>query len=420
MQNVYKVQLYYCNLVKNKVEANGYIKSYVGSVKNEIVNKYAKEIGDKIGYKLTVAHMITFHGVLGACLNDEVLVRAGSYIDLRIHPFIIRESGAGKALTYGLAEDLANKINLEWATRNRITEAGLIGTVRTRKGVKIEYRGDANDLDIIGFTEAGLLLQNPVLCRHINTIMDTKGWVSRKMAAGVVGYKTHTTLLLTSFKCKLVYNSLQTGFLQRCLMFYEGTTTPETGKVIEWLGERYGVDKRPKVEKQLDVIAKRLIKVRKNNYKFTVDKQAKRLFVGLGKTFVDMIKPYPEFQEEIMRTFGTRWSEHCAKLSAHHCALELRNEINKTDVEYGIHLGTVSLQSAIDFVAENYAIDKTHRRLVKQLDKAKLKGKKTITFSELARNLKPLTVLQIEKMLEVHQLRNELIIDHKKRLITFA
>ena len=140
--------------------------------------------------------------------------------------------------------------------------------------------------------------------------------------------------------------------------------------------------------------------------------------VKLGEKFEKVITPYPDFQEEVLRTFGTRWSEVVMKLSTHHAALEFRNKVEQRDIDYGLRLGTLSLQSAFAFIDEFYAKDKTYRRLEKQLAKFREKGK-TIGLSELARRLKPMKVVQIERMLEVYEVKGELKIDHKTRKVSF-
>lgn len=385
---------------------------------NDYIKMYAETVGSKMSYKLKYSHILNFHAIVGSCLQDETVPRGGAKVDLRIHPFIIRPSGSGKALSYDLAEDLATKCELKWVTRNKITPAGLIGTLRASKeGTTVIY-GDAYDCDIIGFTEASLLLRDITLCKNFNTLMDVKGIVSRKLAIGEVTYRSHSTVVLSSFPSKLVYDHLQTGFLQRCLVFYERLPLRFYRQVIEWLAKKYGYDSTHKVAKELSVIAKRLKEIKRRNFKFQLNKEAKNMMFKLGKKFEKMVKPYPSIKKEVLKTFGTRWAEQTLKLSAHHASLELRDQILKRDVEHGLRISEVGLRSVFAFIDEYYVKDKRHVRLEKQLERFREKGKE-ITLSQLSANLKPMTVTTIESMLDTYEAREELKVDRKRRKVVF-
>lgn len=385
---------------------------------DDYVKLYAETVGKKVSYKLKPSHILNFHAVLGACLKDQYVPRGGTDVDLRIHPFVIRPSGSGKALVYDLAEELAEKVGLIWVTRNKITEAGLIGTIRSHKGEQILIYGDAYNCDIIGFTEASLLLKDTNLCKNFNTLMDRKGVVSRKLAIGEITYRTRATVVLSSFPNRLVYDHLQTGFMQRCTVYYERLPLRYYREVMEWLAKKYGHDSRPRVARELAKIADRLKLIREYEFKFDLNGDAEKAMFTLGENFEKMVKPYPYFTGEVLKTFGTRWSEQILKLASHHAALELRGQLTKRDVDYGLRIGLGNLRSVSAFINDYYIKDKNYRRLEKQLEKFKEK-RKTVKLSALARNLKPIKVTQIEAMLDAYEARGELKVDHKGRKVVF-
>lgn len=383
---------------------------------DQLIEKYWQIIGEESGYKLKYPHILNLHAIIGACLNTQWLKIRGHKIDLRVHPFIIRDSGSGKALSYDQVEKLANLTGLNWKTRTSLTEAGLIGTLRqTRKGI-IKIYGDAYETDILGFTEAHILLKassrSSTTMESLNMILDSKGEIHKRLANGVLEYNTRVSLIISSFPSPLIHEQLNKGFLQRCFIYYENLPLPYYVGIMKWLAENVGTDTGSQVEKNLRKIAKVLKKVKETEFNFDFTYVRSMLDV-IPDEFAQIVKGY--FDVEILKTFSPRYFNLLLKIACHHASLDFRNEINGKDIEYAKELCLLSFRSVCNFVMDYHQLEKIYYRIDRQFEIFRNKGIYKIKTSVLLRLLRPLKKEQLLHRLEPYVYRGEIkILDEGK------
>lgn len=385
---------------------------------NELIELYWQSAGEEIGYKLKYPHILNFHAIIGACLNKQWISVRGHKFDLRVHPFIIRGSSSGKALSYDLAEKLSNLIGLDWRTRTQLTEAGLIGTIRLMKGVPMVIRGDAYGTDILGFTEAHTLLKasskSSTMTETINMILDPKGEVHKKLATGVIEYDTRVSLVMSSFPSLIVHEQLNKGFLQRCFIFYENLPLTYYTGIMEWLADNIGVDEEKTVEEYLETIATVLKIIR--NVKFNFDfLEVRKILNEIPYEFEKLVKGY--FDINILKTFAPRYFNLLCKIACHRASLELRSVVNEEDILYAKELCLVSFRSVCNFVMDFHKLERVYGRIDRQFMKLKEIGKSEIKTSELLRHLRPLRKEQLLHRLQPYVYRNEIEILNDGKLI---
>ena len=392
---------------------------------SEYIWTYSKTIGEQVSYKLYIPHIFNFHALVGACLRNQSLKILGQKLDLRVHPLIIRESGSGKALSYDLAERTAGLVGLDWRTRTRLTEAGLVGTISKVRGQPVSVYGDAKYADILGFTEAHVILKatsrSDTMMETLNMILDPEGVVEKRLAWGLISYKTRVSLVMSTFPSSLVYEQLQKGFLQRCFIFYERVPVEYYRGIMDWIAEHVGVDKTVDVKQSLEKVAERLGEIDRRDFKFKFSEKARDELKKASNEFDDLVRGY--FEIEVLKTFLPRYFILLCKLACHHGALELRDEISVEDVLYAKQQCMASFTSLCKFVMEYYEVPRDFRRLERQLDRFRGIEKKWlygVSFSELLRNLRPWKKEKLLRLLEVYEKRGEIEIDHENRKIEFA
>lgn len=385
---------------------------------DDIIRLYSETVGERSGYKLKFLHLFNLHAIIGACLKDQAIAIKGQKIDLRVHPFIIRESGSGKALSYNQAERLAEMVGLDWRTRTKITEAGLIGTIyRTKEGIET-ILGDAAEADIVGFTEANVLVkathQSTTMMDVINQILDPKGEVFKRLAHGNISYTTRVTLVMSSYPSRLLYDQICGGFLQRCFLLYEYLPTDFFVKTSKWIVQNVGVDETETCEDALSKIANRLRKVKERNVHFRFEKGAHTVFNQIPTELEKLAKGYPFLP--MLKTFITRYTNLSVKLACHHAALDLRNAVNKRDAEHARELCLLSFRGVCEFLSEYCEKDKKQQTLARVLfDRFRDKEKrKEVSLSELLRfaNLKKERCLE---MLQPYEYREQIRLERHGR-----
>lgn len=380
---------------------------------------YWKELGDQMSYKLKYSHILNFHALIGACLKEQVFTYKGQKQDLRVHPLIVRPSGSGKALSYELAEEMAKKAKLMWATRSSLTVAGLIGTIVLRKGEPIPIYGDAAEYDIIGFTEAQTLSKSSsqfgTMTEMLNQILDPKGEIFKRLATGVIAYKTHVSLLLSTYPSELMYENLQTGFLQRCSIFYEDLSLSHYIEIVRWMIENIGTKETKEMQEAKRVIVWRLKAIKQKQFNFDFSNVKERLTQVPAK-FENVLRGYPEI--ELLKTFTTRYLNLLLKFACHHAALDLRDKLTEKDIEYGEKLCIVALKAACEFLVKYYTPDKDYLRLERQLTKFKEKDKE-VKFNVLLQNLRPWKIGDLLRHLEPFEIRGDITVDKKRHCVIF-
>lgn len=388
------------------------------------IRMYCKEAGTKVSYEMTYPHMLNLHAIIGACLQGNegeqsttIKIR-GHILDLRVHPFIIQSSGSGKALSYTLAEQLADRIGLDWKTRTQLTEAGLVGTLLKKGSNVIPIYGDAKDTDILGFTEAHSVLKHSstskTMMETLNMILDTKAEIHKRLAYGTIDYKTRVSLVMSSFPSALVHEQLQKGFLQRCFIYYQYIPTEHYKRICQWLAKYIGVNETEKVGEYLDIIAERLRQIRDRHFEFEFTDKAREMLNTIAEEITELVKGY--FEIEVLKTFTPRYFNLACKLASHHASLELRNTITEKDMEYAKMLCLTSLRSVCEFVMAYTELNKGFRKVERFLDKFRSGWKCRGDRVDLSKFLK-YTNLKKERalrLLEPYVVRKEIELEDKK------
>jgi len=366
--------------------ADDYIKSYLDKAKTT-------------SYKLETAHNFFLHAVIGACLTKphapfQPWIPSKDY---RTHVLLIRPSGSGKAPVYDMAEKLASQVNLTFATRTIMTEAGLIGTHDKKLG--IQY-GDAMSHDILGYTEASNLFttrsHSKTMMTSLNTLLDEKREVHKSLAWGIIDYNTNVSLMLTTFPSPLVYDQLQSGFMQRCFVLYEVIGLDVYKEISQYLNEIVWT-KRPIVI--LTDLVKRLEEIKQKDFKFRTRKKVRKAMNDVVDDFGDIVTGFQDVQKDVLKTFMTRQTRLLHKLMCHHASLELRENLTLEDVEYAKLLCFASYKSICRYIKDNYKRDSRYERVERLIERLKAKGKKRVKLHRFTAGLRPMKVSEVKDIL---------------------
>lgn len=355
-------------------------------------------------YKLETAHNFFLHAVIGCCLTKPHAPYEtwdDPTTDYRVHTLLIRPSGSGKAPVYSMAENLAINSDLKFRTQTNMTEAGLLGTVsKTGRDIITTY-GDGYYYDIIGYTEASNLFtpksHSRTLITSLNTLLDEKREVYRRLAYGNLEYHTNVTLMLTTFPNPLVYTQLQSGFMQRCFVLYEQIGLEVYKEISKYLNE---IVWRPQREVNLQPLTERLKQIKNKNFNFKTNGKVREAMNKVVDDYAKLVVSFQDVQKEVLKTFMTRQTVLLHKLMCHHASLELREKLNVQDVQYAKLLCIASYRSICKYIKDHYKRDPRYERVENLIFRLKEKGHKKMKLSPFTARLRPLTVSEVEEILK--------------------
>jgi hypothetical protein len=118
------------------------------------------------------------------------------------------------------------------------TTAGLIGTVE--KGGNI-IEGPAATADIIGMKEASTLFQTAKtehssdLIHYMNQIMDTKGYIKKRLAHGTIEYNSHSSFFGTTYPPHEGIRYIREGFVARTILGFRPIDDSYRDKTVDWM-----------------------------------------------------------------------------------------------------------------------------------------------------------------------------------------
>lgn len=172
-------------------------------------------------------HQVACLSLIGQPLRNVRLRSDQTYIDCRIHPFIIQSSGTGKNSAFKLMKTVAEASGFEFNEHGKDSTAGIMGTVRRNGEVST---GDLNGNGFVAWKEAQQLIKaaksdySTDLLEVINQALDPSGKVSRSLSGGDLSYHSRTSLFCTTYPPDPTETDqldlINQGFLPRTLFLY--------------------------------------------------------------------------------------------------------------------------------------------------------------------------------------------------------
>ena len=324
------------------------------------VNK-GEDFGDKLiddyirafsmeSFKNEMYGRISLHVLLGQALKNVYYRIGAREIDIRIHLLLIKAQGSGKGAGYGFIKKMANLLELDFQSLTEATDAGLVGTLQRDEVTKenIVVPGLLQSSDIVGMEEASVLFDytNDFSKKNItymqitmNALTDSSCHITKRLGNETIDFKPHASFLLMTYPPdKLVDKLLKTGFIDRVVPLFEEVTLMDRLEVIKIMSENINVTNPWEVEKQRNLIAKRLKvvinKFQKGKIKVTIPKSVHKIVLSVIQEFAMKILDASPKARAKLEHFISRLYEILLKLSIHQAILSNRAKLDISDIIY--------------------------------------------------------------------------------------
>lgn len=179
----------------------------------------------KTSYKNERLHQAGALSLIGQAIRNVRLRSDQTFIDGRIHPFVIQSSGTGKNGAFNFMGTVARAADMSFDEHGKDSTAGIMGTVDRSGDVK---KGDLAGSGFVAWKEAQQLIKaaqsdhSSDLLEVANQAMDPSGKVSRALSGGKLEYNSRTSMYCTTYppdpsdQIDLIHQ----GFLPRTLFMY--------------------------------------------------------------------------------------------------------------------------------------------------------------------------------------------------------
>jgi len=183
--------------------------------------KHAK----KTSYKNERLHQAGALSLIGQAIRNVRLRADQTFIDGRLHPFVIQSSGTGKNAAFNFMGTVAEAADMSFDEHGKDSTAGIMGTVERNGNVS---KGDLAGSGFVAWKEAQQLIKaaqsdhSSDLLEVANQAMDPSGKVSRALSGGKLEYNSRTSMYCTTYppdpsdQIDLIHQ----GFLPRTLFMY--------------------------------------------------------------------------------------------------------------------------------------------------------------------------------------------------------
>jgi len=190
----------------------------------EFFDTYMKH-AKKTSYNNEELHQVASLSLIGQSIRNVRLRADQTWIDCRIHPFIIQSSGTGKNSAFNFMGTVSKAAGYSFEEHGKDSTAGIMGTVRRNGEVD---KGDLAGSGFVAWKESQQLLKaaksehSSDLLEVINQALDPSGKVSRSLSGGKLEYNSRTSLFCTTYppqpngQLELVHQ----GFLPRTVFLY--------------------------------------------------------------------------------------------------------------------------------------------------------------------------------------------------------
>lgn len=317
---------------------------------------------------------IMFHVMLGAFFtyNGFGYMESEEKKSVRLHTFIIQDSGTGKSHIVKVLGKLLKKLELSWRITLLDNEASLTGSVFIGKDNEvIVKKGLLSKLDVWACDEGSLLLKDlphtKTITDNLQYMMDEPGKVSKGMKLGTVDYPTHTTVVAMSYMFEEFKDTImEKGFLQRMFVLYkkfsrEEEKTIRIGKTLLKLNTN---------TEKIQAFENKIVEILR---KASEDMKVKNTTGGMYFNAKDVIKfniylenmyeQYIDMQfagekQVVLKTFFNRVHLIIDKIATQRALVNGHEEVRYDDMIYAANMAKVHLIS-VHKIFENINVKKT-------------------------------------------------------------
>lgn len=317
---------------------------------------------------------IMFHMMLGAFFTHHGFgyMESGEKKSVRLHTFIIQDSGTGKSHTVKVVIKQLKKMGLYCRTTILDNEAALTGSVYMGQDNEVQIqKGLLHKLDVWTCDEGSLLLKDlpytKTITDNLQHVMDEPGKVSKGMKLGTVDYPSGTTIVAMSYMFEEFKETIMhKGFLQRMFVLYKKFSKEEEkririGKNLLKLNKDTGKIKKFE-EKIVEIMFKINSSMRekipdgglyfnaKDTIKFNV------YLENLYEQYIDM--QFAGEKQTVLKTFFNRVHIIIDKIATQRAIVNGHKEVRYDDMIYAANMAKVHLMS-VHKIFENINIKKT-------------------------------------------------------------
>lgn len=179
----------------------------------------------KTSYKNKRLHQAAAISLIGQSIRNVRLRADQTFIDGRIHPFVIQSSGTGKNAAFNFMGTVAEAADMSFDEHGKDSTAGIMGTVKRNGEMQ---KGDLAGSGFVAWKEAQQLIKaaqadhSSDLLEVINQAIDPSGKVSRALSGGKLTYNSRTSIFCTTYPPEEgnQIDLIHTGFLPRTLFLY--------------------------------------------------------------------------------------------------------------------------------------------------------------------------------------------------------
>lgn len=316
---------------------------------DKLINDYLKFF-DSFSIKNEMYGRIAFHVLLGQALKNVYYMIGKRKIDIRVHLLLIKPQGSGKGAGYGVIQDIAKSLGLEFKSLTESTDAGLIGTLEYDDVLKekVVVPGLLQSADIVGMEEASVLFdltsdfskKNMTYMQiTMNALNDGSCFLSKKLGSELIEFKPHASFLLMTYPPdKLAEKIMKTGFFDRVIPVFEEVTLIDRLWIIKKMSEKINTSSTKDYQKEYnDVVGRMEVLVKKYQKEeicVSIPKSVKTSLSQVIEEFAMMVLDASPKARNKLEHFVSRLYETLLKLAVHHALISLRTTLDVGDILY--------------------------------------------------------------------------------------
>ncbi len=371
---------------------------------NEFIQMYKERFSQN---SIDNEHLATssLHCITGTLLRHSRIWFGNEYIDLRISPISLQDSGSGKTPAFNFTKELAEELEIAATKVSKMTIAAGMGSVIPKEVLNEETgeyeekigqrQGDFDKYHLMMFNEGNELLEDPEMIRCVCEVLDPIGRneMNKSLAQTEEEIKSQpeTTIFVVTFVEKSTVSDiiLKSGLAPRCLLFFKEKSLKQKSdvnlQIIKRLGKKIDLH-----ENRYDTIVERLKNVRdyfSEGAEFTFTDKSIEMLEAFNNAMIKEISILPPIVQKSLTVFVTRYLLLCPRLAAHHAAFEYRSLIKTQDIKYGIGILKETWDELIEFTELSLKLtstikDEVERSIINITFESGEKGAKLRTLRE--------------------------------------
>lgn len=321
------------------------------------------------------------HVLLGQILKNIKIYFGPIYIDPRISLFFIQPSGTGKSTPWTFIKEVGTKCGLQLDDIDEATDAALVGTTEAVEEIDPETRaktikheiveGKLAHADILHYDEGQMLIKRGQYSQNslawfqkaLNPIGSGQNICTKNLAHGEISFAPTCSLLITSHEIEdLLETVLNTGFFQRIALYPRYVPINERLYNELLRCDRFG--KQMCSELDVETLAAKLLRTQEANKEFVL--KVNPNVYPVAKQHVSalyrLIDNTHERVREIMATFVPRYNNLMYIFAVHHCCVEMKKELDISDIKYASALSTELFKVVMVWVEENITLQKLNSK----------------------------------------------------------